>query len=483
MGSETRMRPIVILYNPVAPYYTIPLQFLALASVIDPERFDVRIIDARIEKSAHHAHRKVAELLPRALCLGVSVITGTPIRDAMSVSAMARKLSPRVPVVWGGWHPSIFPEQCLREGGAEYCVFGQGELTFAELLDALDSGRGGGGIEGLAYMSDGVFVQNPERKFADINSFPPYDYDLVPLERYFELKKMRQIDFYSSQGCPYRCGFCADPYVYNRRWSGLKGPRMLSDVFAAVTRYGVRDVLFQDENFFANRNRVREFCEGVVAEGGRFSWAATSRADQIAPLDDETLSSAARANLRKVMIGAESGSQEMLDLMKKDTLAEEAVISAEKLARHKIGAAFGFIVGFPEERFTETLKTLDVIKRIKRIDRTFEFNIFFFTPYPGTDLYEYIVKKGYRVPRTLAEWSDIDFIMYSGYWVSKEEREYVERFKFYAKIATELRAPRLLSAPVRGLAAQRVRRDFYKLPVEKEIINFVRYKVLHRVNW
>lgn len=483
MPSEKGAKPVVILYNPVAPYYTIPLQFLALASVIDRDRFDIRIIDARIEKSAGHAHRKVAELLPRAACLGVSVITGTPISDAMAVSAIARRVAPQVPVVWGGWHPSIFPEQCLREGSAQYCIIGQGELTFAELLDALDSGKGAEGIEGLAYLRDGECIRTPERRFTDINSFPPYDYGLVPLERYFELKKMRQIDFYSSQGCPYRCGFCADPYVYNRRWSGLKGPRMLSDVFEAVRSYGIRDVLFQDENFFANRSRVREFCEGVAERGGTFTWAATSRADQIAPLDDDILQAAARANLRKVMIGAESGSQEMLDLMKKDTLAEEAVISAEKLARHGIGATFGFIVGFPEENFSETLKTLDVIKEIKKIDRRFEFNIFFFTPYPGTDLYEYIVSKGYRVPRSLSEWSDIDFIMYSGYWVGKEEREYVERFKFYAKIATELRSPRILSAPVRGLAQERVKRDFYKLPVEKEIINFVRYKVLHRVNW
>src|ERR1041384_3019091 len=121
--------------------------------------------------------------------------------------------------------------------------------------------------------------------------------------------------------------------------------------------------------------------------------------------------------------------------------------------------------------FLISLKTLVVLKEIQKVHRGCEGKSFFFTPYPGTDLYEYIVSKGYRVPRSLSEWSDIDFIMYSGYWVGKEEREYVERFKFYAKIATELRSPRILSAPVRGLAQERVKRDFYKLPVEKEIID------------
>jgi anaerobic magnesium-protoporphyrin IX monomethyl ester cyclase len=251
------MRRKVILYNPAAPYYTLPLQFLALASVIDCGRYSVHIIDARIEKSPEEAHAKLRALLPDAVCVGISVITGTPIRDALAASWVVKSTDPTVPVVWGGWHPSILPEQCLREGHADFCVKGQGELTFLELLEALSAGGGFGSIEGISYLHEGKFRENPPRKFVDVNTFPPYDYTLLPLERYFALKERRQLDFYSSQGCPYRCSFCADPYVYNRRWSGLRGSRMMTDVFDAVRRYAITDVVFQDENFFANRNRVR----------------------------------------------------------------------------------------------------------------------------------------------------------------------------------------------------------------------------------
>jgi radical SAM superfamily enzyme YgiQ (UPF0313 family) len=486
MRRDAGSKPVIIFYNPAAPYYTLPLQYLALASVIDRDKYDIRIVDARIEKSDRHAHDKVKELLPNAVCLGVSIITGTPIKDAVTVSGMAKQLAPDIPVVWGGWHPSIYPEQCLREGSADYCVFGQGELTFCELLEAFESNSGYDKILGLAYLKDNHFHQNAERKFVDINRFPAYDYDLAPMETYFRLKGIRQIDFYSSQGCPYRCAFCADPYVYSRRWSGLKGLRMLFDVFDAVKKYRADDVLFQDENFFANQKRVLDFCKGINDHGMTFSWAATSRADQIAPLDDSLMKEIAGANLRKVIIGAESGSQEMLDFMKKDTLAGEAIISAEKLARHRIGASFNFIVGFPEEDFAQTLKTLEIIKEIKRIDPAFEFNIFFFTPYPGTELFDYIVKKGFKVPGTLSEWSDIDFIMYAGYWVKQHEREYVERFKFYTKLATGESAMltwRRWARPLHKLAAARSRHDFYNLPVEKEVINFVRHKILRQTNW
>lgn len=473
----------IIFYNPLAPYYTLPLQYLALASVIDKNRYDIRVIDARIEKSARHAHDKVKELLPHAACIGVSIITGTPIKDAVAISQLVKSHAPHVPVVWGGWHPSIYPEQCLREGSADYCVLGQGEETFLELLDALESGRGFESILGLAYLNGKTFHQNPPRKFVDINKFPAYDYDLVPLETYFKLKGRRQLDFYSSQGCPYRCAFCADPYVYNRRWSGLRGSRMLFDVFDAVKKYRIEDVHFQDENFFANRNRVSEFCKGIDEHRMTFSWAATSRADQIAPLDDAFLTMAAGSHLRKVLIGAESGSQEMLDLMKKDTLTEETIISAEKLAQHGIGGAFNFIVGFPEEGFENTLKTLATIKEIKRINPEFEFSISFFTPFPGTELFNYIERKGYRVPRTIAEWSDIDFITYAGYWLKEEERQYVERFKFYTRFGTERTYARGFGFPLHVLAATRCKHNYYKFPVERELVNFIRYKVLQQPTW
>ncbi|MDH3252661.1 MAG: hypothetical protein OEM41_07700, partial [Ignavibacteria bacterium] len=226
-----------------------------------------------------------------------------------------------------------------------------------------------------------------------------------------------------------------------------------------------------------------EFSQGIIDHGQQFSWAATSRADQIAPLEDDILEVIARAGLRKVIIGAESGSQEMLDLMKKDTLAGEALISAEKLARHRIGATFNFIVGFPEEVFENTQKTLRLIKEIKRINPEFEFSVFFYTPYPGTELFHYIVSKGYRVPSTLQEWSNIDFITYAGYWINDEERRYVDRFKFYTKLGTEQSYRRGWTRPLHHLAAYRARNDYFRFPVEQELVNFVRYKLLRHSNW
>jgi len=169
--------------------------------------------------------------------------------------------------------------------------------------------------------------------------------------------------------------------------------------------------------------------------------------------------------------------------MKKDTLVEQAIVSAEKLALHGIDGVFGFIVGFPEEGFENTLKTLSCIKEIKRINPNFQCNIFFFTPYPGTELFKFILRKGYRVPATLAEWSEIDFTSYAGYWIKDSERRHVDRFKFYSRLSRDDRHSSRITHPFRSIAAQRVSRDFYDFPVEKQVADFVRYKILRRTPW
>jgi hypothetical protein len=106
----------IVLYNPHAVFWTMPLGLLAVGSALDPERYDVRIIDGRLEEDA--VERLVAECA-EALCMGVGVLTGDPIRDALKASRAVRAAHPDLPIVWGGWHPSLFPEECLtRQGGA-----------------------------------------------------------------------------------------------------------------------------------------------------------------------------------------------------------------------------------------------------------------------------------------------------------------------------------------------------------------------------
>ena len=135
----------IVLYNPRAVFWTMPLGLLAVGSALDPARYDVQIIDARLERDPLAALRAA---LPDALCLGITVLTGAPIRDAQAASRAAKALRPDLPVVWGGWQPSLFPRECLDEQSVDVAVSGQGEDTFAELIDRYAAGLPAGALQG-----------------------------------------------------------------------------------------------------------------------------------------------------------------------------------------------------------------------------------------------------------------------------------------------------------------------------------------------
>src|ERR1700712_2727207 len=124
-------KAVFVLYNPVAVFYTMPLALLAIGSFVDPDRYEVVIIDGRLEQDPLS---KIISKLERAVCFAVTVLTGNPIKDALDVSRAVKKRFPALPVVWGGWHPSLFVEETLAEPAVDIVVKGQGELSFSELI-------------------------------------------------------------------------------------------------------------------------------------------------------------------------------------------------------------------------------------------------------------------------------------------------------------------------------------------------------------
>ena len=407
-------------------------------------------------------------------CLAGTGGAGAPIRDALRVTRAAKSRRHDRPVIWGGWHPSLFPLEMLEETSIDITVQGQGEETFAEILDRLVTGDG---VAGCAFTNPKSEIRNPKfrnppRPLRDINTFPPHNYSLIPVERYFALKGQRQLDYIASQGCRFRCTFCADPFVYKRGWFGLEPARMGEELETLWRRYHFQDVGFQDETFFTYHKRVEAIAGEFRRRGLSFTWMATMRADQGFRLDEAVLELCGRAGLRRVMIGVESGSQQMLDWMKKDITVEQVFDSAEKCRRQGIAVLFNLIVGFPDEPAESIRETLRVAKQLRAMSPDFEVAIFYYKPYPGNEIADMLLRQGYQFPHTLEEWAEFDYVDSSGPWVSQETRDLVERFKFYQRIAWG--RPTALRAPVQAVARWRCRRDFYAWPVEKAVAERLR---------
>ena len=246
-------RKKIVLYNPRAVFFTLPLALIAVGSALDRTRFEVEIVDGRLE-----SRETLLRALEGALCLGVTVLTGSPLQDALDVSRAVRNRFPDLPIIWGGWHPSLFPEMCAAEPSVTAVVSGQGEETFADIVEHLAAGGEIGDVPGTAVSNPaGEVTINFPRLLRDINQLPAHDYGLVPVERYFALKGERQLDYISSQGCRFRCNFCADPAVYDRGWYGYHPQRMINEITALWERYRFTDLSFQDETYFTHKRRVR----------------------------------------------------------------------------------------------------------------------------------------------------------------------------------------------------------------------------------
>jgi radical SAM superfamily enzyme YgiQ (UPF0313 family) len=460
------MRRRVVLYNPYAEFHTMPLALLAIGSHLDRERYEPVIVDARLETDPAGAVLRAAE---GAVCLGVTVLTGAPIRDAVRVSRAVKARYPELPVVWGGWHPSMFGADCLEESSVDVTVQGQGESTFLETVDRLARGETLEGCLGCTYRAiDGPIVQNAARPLEDVNALRPHDYTLIDVARYYALKTKPQFDYITSQGCRFRCAFCADPFVYQRRWVGLEPARVGAELEELWRRYGFTDVNFQDETFFTSTPRVMAIAEEFIRRRLPITWAATMRADQCVRLTDEEFQICKRSGLRRVLVGVESGSPEMLKRIKKDITVEQVLETAARCLSVGINVQFPFIVGFPDESEESVAATLALAKRLRAMSPTFETMIFYFKPYPGSSLTQEAVARGYRLPRTLDEWSTFDYVGSIGPWVSGEKFRRVERFKFYQRLAWDRVSA--WKKPLQTIARWRCRRDAYGFPIEQLVL-------------
>jgi anaerobic magnesium-protoporphyrin IX monomethyl ester cyclase len=442
------------LYNPRAVFYTMPLALVALASALDRLHVDVVIIDGRLEADPVRA---VATAARGALCVGVTVLTGAPIHDALAVSRAVKAVAPECSVVWGGWHPSLFADECLAEPSVDIVVTGQGEDAFRDVI---------------ARLLDGERVRGQvSRPMQDLNRFPAHDYSLIPVERYFALKRARQIDYISSQGCRFRCAFCADPAVFARGWTGLAPERIGDEVEDLHRRHRMEDLAFQDETFFTHAPRVDALAEQFLRRNLPITWTATLRADQACRLGDDLFAKAVRSGLRRVMVGVESGSQQMLDRLQKDMKLEQVHKTAEMCSRHGVGAIFNFIVGFPGEPESSMQATLALAKTLGRSNPAFETPIFYYRPYPGNPMADASAAQGYVFPRGLEAWADFDYVGGRGPWMTPEQWRTVERFKFYTRHAWK---PGAWRWPLRATSQWRCRHDWYAMPVEKMIVDLIR---------
>jgi radical SAM superfamily enzyme YgiQ (UPF0313 family) len=258
--------------------------------------------------------------------------------------------------------------------------------------------------------------------------------------------------------------------VYRQRWSGLLPGRVVDELAAHVSRWRLEQVFFNDDNFFTDLRRLEAICRGLLERDVRVSWFGAGRADLLCRLTDDQLRLMRASGCYKVNVGAESGSPLLLRQIKKGTLVDEVMETAEKLHAVGIRARFSFIAGFPQEPPESLDETYRVVKALKRVDGGFETPIFFYAPYPGTELAATMPALGFTPPERLEQWREVDLDHSIGPWISEPVRRRVPRYNFYLQQAYDERKG-LARALVRTASRLRVQRDFYAWDVERRAVD------------
>lgn len=408
------------------PWCLPPLSLLAIAAPLLQSNYTVKIVDSRVEKDFL---RTILDECDGAVCLGISVLTGRQIHEALLVSREVKKRLPAVRVVWGGYHPTLLPEQTIADPAVDVVVKGQGEITFRELVDALVAGRTLTGVKGLVFKEDGRIVCNTDREFADINQFPPHPYFLVNMENHFPLLEFgkRTIGYVSSQGCPHGCLFCAESAAYNKRWSSLSPQRVGQDLEHLVRQYNADGVIFVDNNFFVDEKRVQGICAEIIRRKLKINWGAQGRADQIVRQSADTFALLKKSGFTVFHVGAESGSDQRLKDVSKTIDRQTILTCAKECKKHGIRVSFGFIFGFPGETEADIHESFSLMEAVTDIQGEYDCIIHFFAPPPGAEMLKMLFELGTVKPTQLSDW--ISYNTVRGDMTPWVDAVYIDRVK------------------------------------------------------
>jgi anaerobic magnesium-protoporphyrin IX monomethyl ester cyclase len=434
------MKARVVLFFP--SYYSDeaapPLALIHLAAPLVEQGYEVVIVDSAVTEDSVGT---VVAACEGALCLGISMVTGPMITEAVSVARAVRARHPSLPIVAGGWHASILPEQTLRSPMVDVVVKGQGEITFAEIVGRYASGeRDLDGIAGSLYKKDGRAVWNPDRGYTDINALPPRPFHLIDFEHYArKCKGLRWLLYCTSHGCPWDCSYCSNASVYGRSWKPLLPATAVAEMAELERRYRLDTIDIIDDNYLVRRDRALEIAEGLRAAGTRFGYFIQTRTDQIDRLSDAELGVLARSGLTRIFFGAESGSARVLRSVNKRLDLATAYRTAERCHRVGIQASFNLIFGLPAEEPEDVRETLAMVEEIVKHNPDAAFFTNIFSPYPGSPIFPEAVRLGVSEPATLEEWAAFYPKIQVLPWLRGKRHARIQRIRDYIRIGYSAR--------------------------------------------
>ena len=429
---------VVLFYPPYGgPPLGAPLCLLHLAAPLLESGFEVSVIDGAITPGHEGI---VAREIENALCIGISLLTGPMISTGVRIARMVREIRPELPIIFGGWHPSLVPDQTLQPDFVDALVRGQGELTLLEIAQRLAEGKNLEGVRGVSRKRDGRVVHEEERPVENINNLPKPAYHLADFDGYARARGKREMGYASSIGCPYACNYCTDHVFYKRRFNAYKAERVVEDVAELVERYRLDEVPFLDSNFPVDTRRAIAIARGLIEHKVKVRWTVQASTDLLCRMSDEDVCLLRESGLYYMGFGTESASQEVLALMnKKHERVRDMYETARKTEQAGINVNFNLILGYPGETEADRVETFRIMSDIARRHLNVGFSPNIFTPYPGIPIWPQLKQMGVREPESLEEWNDLPLGTNVLPWLQGDEARRLRRMLEFFLINDHIR--------------------------------------------
>ena len=308
-------------------------------------------------------------------------------------------------VIAGGSSASSIPRTFLERTNADIAVMGEGELTLPELMHALRDGANLKGVPGIWYKDEnGEITANPSRHpIKDLDTIPFPAWDLFPMDIYLSnpvgapnISKWNDgrstndtpvtMNVLPSRGCPYQCIYCYHDFM-GAKYRHRSARNILDEIVYLVDRYGVDYIHFTDDDFVIDPKHVMQFCDLLIESGLNIQWGSTGRANL---MTEKLLAKMAEAGCVWIAYGIESGSQKMLNVIKKQVTIDQARKAIELARKYISQVDCSFMVGTPGETRETIMETVEFCKELDLAPEV----IFFSTPYPGTELYDIARQRG-----------------------------------------------------------------------------------------
>ncbi|MFH1454653.1 MAG: radical SAM protein [Armatimonadota bacterium] len=345
-----------------------------LSSCVKKEGHEAGLIDLRKLRGWNHFENIVKREAPEVLAVSMMSVDYNP---ALKSIDLAKNINGNIITAVGGPHPSIMPEELEPNRNIDHIFLGEGEISFPCFLrDITEKKKPKRIIKGIKPDLDDI-------PFADRELFGAFE---KPIYKKFHSPFVTVI---AGRGCIYNCNFCqpAERIIFGREVRIRSVDNVMWELIFLREKYGFKSLMLHDDCLLEDVNWVEEFCEKYKTHGFNQPFICQSRADLICR-NEELIRKMKDSGLKILIIGFESGSQRVLNFLRKGTKVEHNYKAAEICRRHGIKIWANYMMGIPTETKDEVMETAEMIRKIKP-----DFcSPAFYTPHPGSDLYEYCIK-------------------------------------------------------------------------------------------